>query len=77
MLRSGPFAALLGMLSLAVSVAPSALITFAATSFLHRTNVLPLMLLTWCAIAFGLSQALFVPVRRLVENRCETLAQYY
>jgi len=69
-------AGLLGMLSLLVAAAPPALLTLASTA-LHRTSVLPLMLLVWCAVAFGASHALFIPVRRLVESRCETLAQYY
>jgi hypothetical protein len=70
-------AGLLGILSLLVSAAPAALLTVASAALLHRTGILPLMLLVWCAVAFGLSQALFIPVRRLVESRCETLAQYY
>ena len=66
----------LGMLILVASMAPSVLLLLFATAYLHRVDLLPLMLLAWCAIAVGLSRALFVPVRRLVASRCETLAQY-
>jgi hypothetical protein len=69
-------AGILGMLFLLVSVAPSVLLFLFATAYLHRVELLPLMLLAWCAIAFGLSQAFFIPVRRLVARRSETLAQY-
>jgi hypothetical protein len=70
-------AGLLGMLAFAASAAPSGLLTFLAVRVLHRPELAPLFLLVWCAIAFGLSQLLFIPVRRLVASRCETLAQYY
>lgn len=70
-------AGLLGMLAFAASAAPSGLLTFLAVRVLHRPELTPLFLLVWCAIAFGLSQLLFIPVRRLVASRCETLAQYY
>jgi hypothetical protein len=70
-------AGLLGMLAFAAAIAPSALLTFLAVRILHRPDLAPLFLLGWCAIAFGLSQLLFIPVRRLVANRVETLAQYY
>jgi hypothetical protein len=70
-------AGLLGMLALVVSTAPSVLLTLLALQWLHRTELLPLLLLGWVAVAYGLSRLLFVPVRRLVASRCETLAQYY
>ena len=44
--------------------------------WLHRPRLAPLFLLAWCALAFGISYLLFIPVRRLVASRCETLAQY-
>ena len=70
-------AALLGMLAFVVSAAPSLLLTLAATKLLHRSELAPLFLLAWCAAAFAIAYLLFIPVRRLVASRCETLAQYY
>jgi hypothetical protein len=70
-------AALLGMLAFALSAAPSVLLTFVAAGLLHRSALAPLFLLGWCALAFAISFLLFIPVRRLVASRCETLAQYH
>jgi hypothetical protein len=70
-------AGLLGMLSFAAAIVPCVLLTLIATRILRRPDLAPLLLLVWCALAFGLSQLLFIPVRRLVASRCETLAQYY
>jgi hypothetical protein len=70
-------ATLLGMLAFLVSVAPSVLLTFVAIQILHRSGLAPLFLAAWCAAAFAIAYLLFIPVRRLVARRCETLAQYY
>jgi len=70
-------AGLLGMLTFAASMVPPALLTFLATRILHRPNLTPAFILVWCAAAFAVSRLLFIPVRRLVANRVETLAQYY
>ena len=70
-------AALLGMLAFALSAAPSALLALLAVGWFHRSELAPLFLLGWCALAFAISYLLFIPVRRLVASRCETLAQYY
>jgi hypothetical protein len=70
-------AGLLGMISLVAAAAPPILLTLFAVAYLQRVNLAPVLVLGWGAIAFGLSQFMFVPVRRLVANRCETIAQYY
>jgi hypothetical protein len=70
-------AGLLGMASFALSAAIPILLTLVAVVFLQRVNLAPLFALAWTAIAFGLSQLLFIPVRRFVASRCETIAQYY
>ena len=70
-------AGLLGMLAFAASAAPSALLAVLAIRWMHRSELAPLFLLAWCAIAFAVSMLLFIPVRRLVAARVETLAQYY
>jgi hypothetical protein len=70
-------AGLLGMIAFLASMAPSALLTFLAIRILRRPDLTPAFILVWCAAAFGISRALFIPVRRLVAGRIETLAQYY
>ena len=70
-------AGLLGMLAFAAAAAPPALLTYVALSILNRPDLTPVLLLAWCAIAFVLAHFLFIPVRRLVASRVETLAQYY
>jgi len=70
-------AGLLGMLAFAASIAPPALLTFMALRIIHRPELVPWLMLGWCVLAFAASYALFIPVRRLVESRCESLAQYY
>jgi hypothetical protein len=70
-------AGLLGVLSFAASAAVPVLLTLLAINFLHRTDLIALLLIGWAAVAIGLAYLLFIPVRRLVASRCETLAQYY
>jgi hypothetical protein len=70
-------AGLLGMLAFVVAAAPSALLSIVAVRLLHRPELVPLLLLGWAVVAAGLGQLIFIPVRRLVASRCETLAQYY
>lgn len=70
-------AGLLGILAFAVAGAPSAGLAFLALKVWGRADLVAVFLLIWCALAFAISYLLFIPVRRLVTNRCETLAQYY
>jgi hypothetical protein len=70
-------AGLLGMLAFAAAVAPPALMTLFALRVLHRPDLVLLFILGWCVLACAVSYLLFIPVRHLVETRCETLAQYY
>jgi hypothetical protein len=70
-------AGLLGMLAFAASAAPPLLLALLALTVLHRPDFVSLFLLGWMVVALGLSYLLFIPIRSLVANRCETLAQYY
>src|SRR5258708_1526735 len=70
-------AGLLGLLWFAAAVAPGVLLSLVASQVLHRSDLLPFLMLAWCAIAFGLSQLLFLPVRKLLASRSETIAQCY
>jgi hypothetical protein len=69
-------AGLLGMISFLAAGAPAALLSLFALIVLRRPELVTLLLLAWAAVAIGISYLLFIPVRRLVANRCETLAQY-
>jgi hypothetical protein len=70
-------AGLLGMLSFLAAAAVPVILTLVAIEFLHRPEVAALFLFGWMAVAFAAAYLLFIPVRRLVASRCETLAQYY
>jgi hypothetical protein len=70
-------AGLLGMLALIVSAAPAVLLMLLATALLGQPRLVPIFMLVWCATALAITWALFIPVRRLVASRCETLAQFY
>jgi hypothetical protein len=70
-------AGLLGMLAFAAAMAPPALLTFLALRILHRPDLVPFLLLGWCVVAVCAGYLLFIPVRRLVESRRESLAQHY
>jgi hypothetical protein len=70
-------AGLLGMATFAICAGIPILLTLFVVGFLHRVNLAPVVVLAWTVIAFGLSHLLFIPVRRFVASRCETIAQYY
>jgi hypothetical protein len=70
-------AGLLGMISVVAAAAPPILLTLFAVAYLHRVTVAPLLVLGWLTVAIGLSHVLFIPVRKLVARRSETIAQYY
>jgi hypothetical protein len=70
-------AGLLGLLSFFVAAAPSALLAVFSAQLLQRPEFTPLFLAGWLVVASIISWLLFIPVRRLVANRCETLAQHY
>jgi hypothetical protein len=70
-------AGLLGMLAFAASAAPPLLLAMLALKILHRPDFVPLLLFGWTVVALAVSSLLFIPIRRLVASRCETLAQYY
>jgi len=69
-------AGLLGLLSFGLSTVPSALLALLAARLLHRPGLVPLFLTLWLVAAAVVSWLLFIPVRRLVASRCETLAQH-
>jgi hypothetical protein len=70
-------AGLLSVLALAAGSVPSVLLVLLATRVLHRPALALLFTSGWCLLALAISWFAFVPVRRLVSSRTETLAQYY
>jgi hypothetical protein len=70
-------AGLLGLLSFVLSTAPSALLALLSARLLHRPDLTPLLITGWLVLASIVSKLLFIPVRRLVAQRAETLAQHY
>jgi hypothetical protein len=70
-------AGLLGVAALAAAGAPALLLTLLATRWLHRPVLVPVLMIAWCGVAAVMSYLIFVPVRRLLAKRRETLAQYY
>ena len=67
-------AALLGMISFVVSALPAVLITFASSAWLHNTSLVPVLLLLWCIVSYGIGRVLFIPARRIFARRRENLA---
>jgi hypothetical protein len=67
-------AGLLGMLSFVAAGASNLVIIFAATSWLKRPALVPVLLVAWCAIAFAVSRLLFGVARRVFSVRRENLA---
>jgi hypothetical protein len=69
-------AGLLGMLAILLAGVPSALLAFLALAILERPELVPVFVFGWCVVAVLTGRLLFVPVKRLVARRCETLAKY-
>jgi hypothetical protein len=67
-------AGLLGMLSFVAAAAPALLIAVAASSWLQQPGLALALLLAWCAVSYGISQALFILARRIFAHRRENLA---
>ena len=67
-------AGLLGMLAFVVAGGSNLIIVLAATKWLERPGLVPILLLGWCAIAFFISRVLFAVARRIFASRRENLA---
>jgi hypothetical protein len=67
-------AGLLGMLAFVVAGGSNVLIVLAATMWLKRPGLVPLLLFVWCVIAFIGSRALFSVAQRIFAARRENLA---
>jgi uncharacterized membrane protein len=53
---------------------PCVLLTLAASRWLDRPALVPVLLLVWCVIAYAIARLLFIPVRRIFASRRENLA---
>jgi len=67
-------AGLLGMLSFVIAGGSNILIVLAATTLLRKPSLIPLLLASWCVVAFIISRFLFVVARRVFAARRENLA---
>jgi len=65
---------LLGMLTFVAAAAPCVLILFAASGWLHRPSLAPVLLVGWCVVSYVIGWLLFIPARRLFAQRRENLA---
>jgi hypothetical protein len=65
---------LLGLLTFLAAAVPCLLIALAASAWLHRPALAPLLMLAWCGISYGIGWLLFIPARRIFARRRENLA---
>lgn len=65
---------LLGMLAFVAAGVPCLLIVMAASRWIHRPSLVPVLLLVWCGIAYGTGRLLFVPARKIFAKRRENLS---
>jgi hypothetical protein len=66
-------AALLGLVTFAASIAPSAALVVLALHVWRSAPAAAALVGVWMLIALVLSRLLFIPVRRIVASRCESL----
>jgi hypothetical protein len=66
-------AGLLGVFGFVLAGVPCVLLTLAATRLLDRPALAPVFLLAWCAVAYGVARLVFVPARRIFNERRENL----
>ena len=67
-------AGLLGMLAFLAAGVPCLLIVLAASRWLERPALVPVLLLGWCAVAYGANLLLFGLARTIFAQRRENLA---
>lgn len=66
---------LLGLLAFVAAGAPPLLLVMAASRWLHRPSLAPVLLLAWCGVTYVISRLLFVPARAIFARRRENLAR--
>ena len=67
-------AGLLGFLAFIVSGAPSVLIMLVVSTWLGWPAGVPVLVVVWCAITYGIGRILFIPARHVFAKRRENLA---
>ena len=67
-------AGLLGLLAFLGAGVPSLLIVMAASRWIERPALVPVLLLGWCAVAYGVNLVLFGVARKIFARRRENLA---
>jgi hypothetical protein len=67
-------AGLLGLIAFVAAAAPSVILALAASRWLERATLVPVFLLGWCVIAYGIGRLVFRPVLRIFASRRDNLA---
>jgi hypothetical protein len=67
-------AGLLGVFAFVGAGAPGLLINLVAAKWFGQPSLVPVLLLAWCALAYGIGRLLFLPARRIFAQRRENLA---
>ena len=67
-------AGLLGLLAFVAAGVPCLLIVMAASRWIQRPALVPVLLLGWCAVAYGVNLVLFSLARTIFARRRENLA---
>ena len=67
-------AGLLGLIAFAAAAAPSIALAFIASRWLQHAALVPVVLLGWCVIAYGIGRLIFRPVLRIFASRRDNLA---
>jgi hypothetical protein len=65
---------LLGVLAFIAAGVPCLLIVMAASRWIQRPSLVPVVLLIWCFIAYGVGRLLFIPARKIFAKRRENLS---
>ena len=66
-------AGFIGLLAFVAAAVPPALFTWLATRVFDRPALAPILVAAWCAVAYGVGRAGFVPARRVFDARRENL----
>ena len=67
-------ASLLGLVAFVAAGVPCLLIVMAASEWIQRPALMPVLLLGWCAVAYGANLLLFSLARTIFARRRENLA---
>jgi hypothetical protein len=67
-------AGLLGLIAFVAAAAPGIALALIASRWLRQATLVPVLLLGWCVIAYGIGRLVFRPVLRIFASRRDNLA---